>query len=227
MGLSVLRSLLSVFIWHITFRWSREMGKAYMGTCSQGFGGQKEPRKIDVKVSLSVLLTESHHPIFSGWKFSMRKFPAWNNLKHFNHVSTISFTDGQSFYDILKVNCMSSFVQSSLILLCRIQCILPCIMQLLPRNSPLVHCIRAYQCYRIMIGLRCMTDRRLKYLEGLIKDYERYCSVCVGIVFSSAPFHPSITPLESIEGIWEKLRLLQAALRITCHFGYTAKRNHR
>jgi len=23
-----------------------------------------------------------------------------------------------------------------------------------------------------------MTDRRLKYLEGLIKDYERYCSVC-------------------------------------------------
>ena len=131
----------------------------------------------------------------------MHKFPAWNNLKHFNHVSTISFTDGQSFYDILKVNCTSSFVQSNLILLCHIQCILPCIVQLLPRNSPLIHCIRAYQSYRIMIGLRCMTDRRLKYLEGLIKDYERYCSVCVGIVFSSAPFHPSITPLESIEGI--------------------------
>lgn len=37
-----------------------------MGTCSQGFGGQKEPRKIDVKVSLSVLLTESRHPISSG-----------------------------------------------------------------------------------------------------------------------------------------------------------------
>jgi hypothetical protein len=161
-----------------------------MGTCSQGFGGQKEPRKINIKVSLDVLLTEeSRHPISS----SMCKFPAWNNLKHFNHVSTISFTDGQSFYDILKVNRMFSFVQSNLILFCHIQCILPCIVQLLPRNSPLIHCIRAYQCYRIMIGLRCMTDRRLKYLEGLIKDYERYCSVCVRIVSSMLfilPLHP-------------------------------------
>jgi hypothetical protein len=34
------------------------MGEAYMGTCSQGFGGQKEPRKFDIKVSLDVLLTE-------------------------------------------------------------------------------------------------------------------------------------------------------------------------
>jgi hypothetical protein len=29
-----------------------------------------------------------------------------------------------------------------------------------------------------MIGLRCMTDRRIKYLEELIRKYERYCSVC-------------------------------------------------
>jgi hypothetical protein len=70
------------------------MEKAHMGTCSEGFGGQKKPRKINIKVSLDVLLTEeSHHPISS----SMRKFPAWNNLKHFNHISTISFTNGQSF----------------------------------------------------------------------------------------------------------------------------------
>ena len=78
MGFSVLWSLLSIFIQHITFRWSWEIGKAYMGTCSQGFGGQKELRKIDVKVSLSVLLTDIHHPISSGWNFSMRKFPTWN-----------------------------------------------------------------------------------------------------------------------------------------------------
>ncbi|PPQ86075.1 hypothetical protein CVT25_003329, partial [Psilocybe cyanescens] len=88
---------------------------------------------------------------------NMSKFPYWNNLKHFNHVATVSFTDGQSFYDILK-------------------CILPCIVQLLPRNSPLVHAIRAYQCYRIMIGLRCMTDRRFKHLEELIGKYEKFCS---------------------------------------------------
>ncbi|PPQ86474.1 hypothetical protein CVT25_008073 [Psilocybe cyanescens] len=33
---------------------------------------------------------------------NMSKFPYWNNLKHFNHVATVSFTDRQSFYDILK-----------------------------------------------------------------------------------------------------------------------------
>ncbi|KAH9970785.1 hypothetical protein BGW80DRAFT_1438007 [Lactifluus volemus] len=87
---------------------------------------------------------------------NMREFPSWPNLKHFNHVSVISFTDGQSFYDILK-------------------CILPCIVQLLPQNSPLIHCIRSYQCYRVVIGLRCMTDRRLDRLKELIMDYEKYC----------------------------------------------------
>ena len=218
MGFSVLWSLLSIFIQHITFRWSWEMEKAYMVTCSQGFGGQKEPRKIDVKVSLSVLLTDIHHPISSGWNFSMRKFPTWNNLKHFNHISTISFTDGQSFYDILKVNCTSSFVQSSVILLCCIQCILLCIMQLLSQNLPLIHCIWAYQCYQIMIELQCMTDWHLKYLEGLIKDYKRYCSVCVRIVFSSAPFHPSITPLRKYQRNMRKT--LTSLSSITHHMSF-------
>ncbi len=35
----------------------------------------------------------------------MAAFPKWNGLKHFNAVSTIKFTDGQSFYDILKASC--------------------------------------------------------------------------------------------------------------------------
>ena len=51
-------------------------------------------------------------------------------------------------------------------------------MQSLPQNSSIIHCIRAYQCYRIVIGLRCMTDRRFKYLAEVIKNYEKYCSVC-------------------------------------------------
>ncbi|KAJ6528007.1 hypothetical protein DFH09DRAFT_1250518 [Mycena vulgaris] len=33
---------------------------------------------------------------------NMRRFPRWPNLKHFNEVTTVHFTDGQSFYDILK-----------------------------------------------------------------------------------------------------------------------------
>ncbi|KAK6992334.1 hypothetical protein R3P38DRAFT_2413447, partial [Favolaschia claudopus] len=41
----------------------------------------------------------------------------------FNAVTTVHFTDGQSFSDILK-------------------CVLPCIAQLFPPNDPLVHCIR-------------------------------------------------------------------------------------
>ncbi len=32
----------------------------------------------------------------------MAAFPRWNGIKHFNAVTTIKFTDGQSFYDILK-----------------------------------------------------------------------------------------------------------------------------
>ncbi|KAF8994667.1 hypothetical protein BDQ17DRAFT_1392381 [Cyathus striatus] len=88
---------------------------------------------------------------------NMNKFPYWKDLKHMDAVSTISFADGQCFYDILK-------------------CILPCIVQLLPRNSPLIHCIRAYQQYRVMIGLRCMTDQHLGHLKEIIKDYENYCN---------------------------------------------------
>ena len=81
-----------------------------MGTCSQGFGGQKESRKANIEVGLGILLKESFHPISVAESlYSMCKFPAWNNLKHFNHVSTISFTDGQSFYDILKVGHTSYF----------------------------------------------------------------------------------------------------------------------
>ncbi|KAK7015802.1 hypothetical protein R3P38DRAFT_3321610 [Favolaschia claudopus] len=87
----------------------------------------------------------------------MRNFPRWPNLKHFNAVTTIHFTDGQSFYDILK-------------------CVLPSIAQLFPTNEPLIHCIRAYQRFRIMVGMTCMPERRLQRLDELIKDYERRCS---------------------------------------------------
>ena len=33
----------------------------------------------------------------------MAVFPRWSGLKHFNAVTTTHFTDGQAFYDILKV----------------------------------------------------------------------------------------------------------------------------
>ncbi|KAJ7204211.1 hypothetical protein C8J57DRAFT_1454650 [Mycena rebaudengoi] len=88
---------------------------------------------------------------------NMRGFPRWPNLKHFNEVTTIHFTDGQSFYDILK-------------------CVLPCIVQLFPPNNVLVNCIRAYVRYRIMVGMHCMTEGRLQRLQVFIEDYEYWCT---------------------------------------------------
>ncbi|KAJ7768112.1 hypothetical protein DFH07DRAFT_1008731 [Mycena maculata] len=87
---------------------------------------------------------------------NMASMPPWAGLKHFSHVTTIEYTDGQSFFDILK-------------------CILPCIVQLLPKKSNLVHCIRAYSQYRLMIGLHCTTEERIGRLNGYIKKYERFC----------------------------------------------------
>ena len=34
----------------------------------------------------------------------MRNVPRWRGLKHFDHVTTIDFSDGQAFFDILKVS---------------------------------------------------------------------------------------------------------------------------
>ncbi|KAJ7318563.1 hypothetical protein DFH08DRAFT_714586, partial [Mycena albidolilacea] len=88
---------------------------------------------------------------------NMRRFSRWANLKHFNQVTITHFTDGQSFYDILK-------------------CVLPCIVQLFPLNNSLVHCIRAYERCRIMVGMHCMPERQLQRLEMFIQDYKYWCS---------------------------------------------------
>ncbi|KAJ7696268.1 hypothetical protein B0H17DRAFT_929612 [Mycena rosella] len=89
---------------------------------------------------------------------NMAAVPSWPGLKHFPNVTTAEYFDGQAFFDILK-------------------CLLPCIVQLLPRNSVLVHCIRAYTQCRMMVGLRCTTDERNTRLHGYIKKYEKFCSL--------------------------------------------------
>lgn len=33
----------------------------------------------------------------------MRNMPRWRNLKHFSNVTTVDYTDGQAYLDILKV----------------------------------------------------------------------------------------------------------------------------
>ncbi|KAJ7306665.1 hypothetical protein DFH08DRAFT_516164 [Mycena albidolilacea] len=88
---------------------------------------------------------------------NMREFSRWPGLKHFNQVTTVHFTDGQSFYDIEKS-------------------VLPCIVQILPRNNPLVHCIRAAEQVRIMTGMTCMPVSRIDRLRTFIKAYEHWSS---------------------------------------------------
>ncbi|KAK7034357.1 hypothetical protein R3P38DRAFT_2385072, partial [Favolaschia claudopus] len=102
---------------------------------------------------LEVLETISGKGTFAK---NMRKFARWPELKHFNQVTTIHFSDGETFYHIMK-------------------CILPCIVQILPRNSVLVHCLRSYQRLRVMIGMTCMPETRLDRLATFIKDYEFWC----------------------------------------------------
>lgn len=42
----------------------------------------------------------------------MKHFPRWRGLKHFNEVTTIEYTDGQTFLDILKVTATISLTFS-------------------------------------------------------------------------------------------------------------------
>ncbi|KZT29211.1 hypothetical protein NEOLEDRAFT_1086238 [Neolentinus lepideus HHB14362 ss-1] len=86
----------------------------------------------------------------------MAEFPRWPNLRHFPNVTTMHFGEGNCFLDILK-------------------CIVYCIVHLLPAKAPLIHCIRAYVKFRLMVGLRCMSESRLKALERFIHDYEKTC----------------------------------------------------
>ncbi|KAI5821788.1 hypothetical protein K523DRAFT_21961 [Schizophyllum commune Tattone D] len=87
---------------------------------------------------------------------NMRRFPRARNLKHFNNVLTYEFSDGETFFHILKQ-------------------IIPCIVQVLPANSSLVHCLRAYQQYRMMCNMHCHSESRLARMRIFMNEYEKFC----------------------------------------------------
>ncbi|KII82987.1 hypothetical protein PLICRDRAFT_58595 [Plicaturopsis crispa FD-325 SS-3] len=91
------------------------------------------------------------------FKQNMQRVPRWRGVKHINDVTGSDYADGQYHLDTLR-------------------CILPCIVQLLPRNDPLVHCLRAYIRFRVMISLRCISEAQIERLKGYIKDYEEACN---------------------------------------------------
>jgi len=36
----------------------------------------------------------------------MKQVPSWPNMKHFDSITTIDFSDGQGYLDALKVSCI-------------------------------------------------------------------------------------------------------------------------
>ncbi|KAJ7215380.1 hypothetical protein GGX14DRAFT_608176 [Mycena pura] len=93
----------------------------------------------------------------SKFNTNMDKFPRWRDLKHFSSPTTIDYSDGQTFLDILKSS-------------------LPCIVQLLPANSCLVRLIRVMTKVRALLGLEVTLDSRLAHLHKFIAEYERICN---------------------------------------------------
>ncbi|KAJ7221520.1 hypothetical protein GGX14DRAFT_353256, partial [Mycena pura] len=66
------------------------------------------------------------------------------------------FTDGQTHFDILK-------------------CMIFVLAEVLPAKCPLIPCLRALLQFRMMTGLRAMTESRLTATDGFIKRYEKCC----------------------------------------------------
>ncbi|KAJ7053222.1 hypothetical protein C8F01DRAFT_1065057 [Mycena amicta] len=97
---------------------------------------------------------------------NMANVPRWPGLKHFENVTTKQMNDGQQYLDIEK-------------------CILPCIVQLLPNNSPWIHVIRAHIRYRMILGLHCITDEQIARKEKYTAEYEKWCKAsCFSFSFT-------------------------------------------
>ncbi|KAF7371641.1 hypothetical protein MVEN_00019800 [Mycena venus] len=86
----------------------------------------------------------------------MSKFPRWRNLKHIHSPTTIEYSEGQTFVDILK-------------------CALPCLVQLLPANSCLVLLVCVMQKIQIILDLDVTTEKRLNYLRAVNSEYQKIC----------------------------------------------------
>ncbi|KAJ6509636.1 hypothetical protein DFH09DRAFT_942461 [Mycena vulgaris] len=87
----------------------------------------------------------------------MNQFPRWRGLKHIPSPTTIDYSEGQTFVDILKSA-------------------LPCLVQLLPCNSCLVRIVRQMQKLRTMLGLSVTMRTRQDHLNDLVREYECACN---------------------------------------------------
>nr|GAT48235.1 predicted protein [Mycena chlorophos] len=86
----------------------------------------------------------------------LEQFPRWRDLKHIRGATAISYSEGQTWVDILK-------------------CALPCLVEIVPPKSIFVRLVRVMQKLRVMLTLDVTTSTRLEHLENLIRDYEELC----------------------------------------------------
>ncbi|KAF8524069.1 hypothetical protein BU17DRAFT_63430 [Hysterangium stoloniferum] len=93
-----------------------------------------------------------------GGKFSefMSQVPSWPGLKIVQNVITVDFSDGNTYWDILKTT-------------------LPCIVQLFPPKSSFIHCVRALAIFRMFAGLHMITTLQLNRMQVALAEYETYC----------------------------------------------------
>jgi len=182
--LLVFGELLSILwpqLWGASFRWLGEVWEALMASSSWCIGQTRIKRTTDQEVLVYFI---GFWWYYTNCFFSMRNVSRWRNLKHFDNVTTIEYADGQVFVDILKVIysilCVLEEFSSAML-----QCLLPCIVQLLPKNDPLIHCIRAYTCYRMMIGMHCVTEERIQRLKVYIQEYQHWCTVRISQIILS------------------------------------------
>ncbi|KAJ7848671.1 hypothetical protein B0H13DRAFT_1729915 [Mycena leptocephala] len=88
------------------------------------------------------------HGLATVFNANMDKFPRWSNLKHLSSPTTIDYSDGQTFLDILKI---------------------------LPQNSCLIKLVREMQKVRAMLGLWVTTGSRNEYTNKSIIAYGKVC----------------------------------------------------
>ena len=100
-------------------------------------------------------------------RLSVRGIPRWSPLRHFDNVTDPDAVyDGDHGADIPRA---ARFSMSSGTILTALQTIFPCIINLLPRNNPLVQDARAHQGVCITLGLRLMSTR----LREAFKTFHR------------------------------------------------------
>ncbi|KAJ7760324.1 hypothetical protein B0H14DRAFT_3511124 [Mycena olivaceomarginata] len=86
----------------------------------------------------------------------MAAIPRWRGFDRIKSATTLDYVEGNTHLQLLKL-------------------IVPCLVHLLPRNSPLIHALRALQQFRMLVGLHCNTESRLKLMDRFVKDYEMAC----------------------------------------------------